>query len=63
MNYKDIIKYTEEITKGKMKCKCGHSVIIPPQIKKVICHWCGNYVFKDKKAEFEYRIKEQFNKK
>lgn len=63
MRNKEIIKYAEEISKGKIKCRCGHSVIIPPNINKVICHWCGKYVFKDKKAEFEYRIKEQFNKK
>lgn len=59
MNYKEIIKYSEEINKGKIKCKCGHSVIIPPNVDKVICHWCHNYVFKDKKTEFEFRLKEK----
>lgn len=62
MKYKEIIKYAEEISKGKVKCKCGHSVIMPPKFNKVICDWCGNYVFRDKKAEFEYRFKEKLNK-
>lgn len=62
VNNKDIIKYVNEISKRKTKCKCGHSVAIPPNIDKLVCHWCGRYVFKDKKAEFEYRIKEIKNK-
>lgn len=41
---------------------CGHSLLIGSQ-EKVICNWRGYYVFKDKKAEFKYRLKEQLLKK
>lgn len=42
---------------GAIKCPyCGHSLHFA-KVEKKICTWCGNYVFKDKKAEFEYRIK------
>lgn len=52
----------EYYLKLKVKCKCGHSVIMPKWVDKQICDWCGNYVFKDKKTEDLYRIKEKINK-
>ena len=54
-------KYAEIMTNNRIKCKCGHSVDIPAKMGKVICNWCNNYVFKDKKTEFEYRMKERLN--
>lgn len=55
-------RLTEEYDKVKYRCRCGHRVIIPNKIDKNICSWCGNYVFKNKKDEFEYRIKEKLQK-
>ena len=55
------IKYMNVLVKKRIKCKCGHSTYIPPELDKVICSWCGNYVFKDNKKEFEYRFKEARN--
>ena len=40
-------------------CKCGHSVVIMPKKHKVLCTHCGHWVFKNKKDEFKYRIKEK----
>lgn len=59
MTNKEIEKYTEEMTKFKYKCKCGHSVTIPDWVDKQLCKWCNNYVFKNKKDEDLYRIKEK----
>lgn len=50
---------TKEYDKVKFLCKCGHRVIIPSWRDKTLCSWCNNYVFKDKKSEFEYRMKEK----
>jgi len=55
------IKYSHILTKERIKCSCGHCVNIPPNLDKIICTWCGNYVFRDKKTEFEYRMKERMN--
>lgn len=55
-------RLAEEYDKVKYRCRCGHRVIIPNKIDKNICSWCGNYVFKNKKDEFEYRIKEKLQK-
>ena len=62
------IKYREQPEKfahvmavNRIKCKCGHVLELPHKVDKSICTWCGNYVFKNKKIEFEYRMKERFN--
>lgn len=45
--------------RNKYLCKCGHIVCIPAFREKVLCKWCGEYVFTDKRKEFEYRLLEQ----
>lgn len=62
MKLENPIKYAEELSKGKVKCSCGHSVIMPPHYDKIICNWCGNYAFRNKKAEFEYRMQEKLRR-
>ena len=59
MTDKELIKYADKISQFKYKCKCGHSVVIPDWVDKQLCHWCKNYVFKNKKDEDLYRIKEK----
>lgn len=29
---------------------------------KQLCEWCGKYVFKDKKSEYDYRMNELLNR-
>ncbi|MBR6907729.1 hypothetical protein IKN40_04485 [bacterium] len=62
LNDKELLKYCDVMTKNKIKCKCGHSIILPPHLNKVICNWCNNYVFRSKKDEFEYRIQEAMHR-
>jgi len=54
-------KYADIMTKNRFKCSCGHSLNIPAKFDKALCTWCGNLVFRDKKAEFEFRMKERIN--
>lgn len=61
LKLEEIKKYSEIIAKSKIKCMCGHSIAIPPHLDKVLCRWCGNYVFKNKELEFKYRLKEMIN--
>ena len=58
LTIKEFKKMTDEYEKVKYKCKCGHRVVIPKWVDKQLCDWCGSYVFKDKRSEFKYRIKE-----
>ena len=56
---KEYDRMTKEYSKVKYQCKCGHKVVIPNWWNKNICKHCGRYVFKNKKDEFEYRLKEK----
>lgn len=62
LNSQELIRYHDVITRNKKICQCGHSVAIPPHLNKVICSWCNNYVFRTKKDEFEYRMKEAMHR-
>lgn len=60
---KEYKRMTEEYDKVKYKCsKCGHKNVIPKWMDKTICDWCGVWVFKSKKDEDLYRIKERMKK-
>lgn len=52
----------EEKQKYTHKCDCGHSVFIPNRKDRAICRYCHKLIFKDKKAEFEYRMKRELIK-
>jgi ribosomal protein S27AE len=56
----EIAKRHEIASTYSIKCgRCGHSVLVTNRYKRIICSWCGYYVFADKKDEFEYRLKEK----
>ena len=62
MNFrKDTKEYerrTDELDKVKIRCEwCGHRVIVPIKVKKRLCTWCGHWVFRDKKEQFKYKLK------
>ena len=63
LTIKEYNRMCKEYSKVKYQCRCGHRVIIPKWVDKQICDWCGCYVFKNKKDEFNYRMKEFLNDK
>lgn len=59
--YDEQLKLEEE---NKRVCKyCGYTMMIPSYKKKIECVNCRHFVFRDAKDEFEYRMKEQMNKR
>lgn len=58
LDYKEMQLKLQDIQKTTYKCKCGHSVVITNKDGRAICSYCNKWVFKDKKTEFEYRMKE-----
>lgn len=59
LTIKEYNRMIDEYDKVKYRCKCGHRVIIPEWIDKQLCSHCGNYVFKNKKDEFKFRMMEK----
>lgn len=47
--------------KHKVQCKCGTKTVLV-DTDMTICRGCHNYVFKNKKIEFEFRVKERLMK-
>ena len=43
-------------------CKCGHSVPIPPREDRVLCNYCGNWIYRTEEIEKQYKQVE-FEKK
>ena len=54
---KEYQRISDEYDKVKIRCKCGHKVIVPMWVDKQICAWCGYYVYRDKQLEFKETIK------
>jgi len=50
----DIERKRNFITYNTIKCKCGHSLFF--QRNRMICTWCGRFVFKNKKEDFKYTL-------
>jgi uncharacterized paraquat-inducible protein A len=48
------------IRQGSIKCSCGHTMLMNKA--KVLCTWCGKYVYKDKKLEFQDKLKASLKK-
>lgn len=58
-----VAKIADKLKYYNVKCKCGHTNTMSAKEEKKICNWCGNYVFRNKQAEFEYRLRERINKR
>ena len=52
----DDTKLFKSATDYTIKCpSCGHSILTHK--KRELCRWCGKYVYKDKKLEFQDKLK------
>lgn len=58
-NLKEVEMASKAYSEIRKLCpNCGHSLFFF-KVDKCICDHCGYYVFKDKKTEFMYRMKEK----
>ena len=53
---------TEAYSKIRRYCKCGHTVYVPKQFGKVVCDYCGRYVYYDEKEEFKDKLQRELRK-
>ena len=61
MTKKEDTRYFDERTKYKVKCKCGHSVLMHPKLERKICSWCGYYIYREQKVEFKDMLLRRLN--
>lgn len=59
LSKKEWKRMSENLQSITHTCNCGHRVTIYHPKEKEICTYCGSYVFKNKKVEFKYRMKEK----
>lgn len=59
LTFRELEKLNNERTQNRVLCKCGHSMLINNKEHRAICSHCNNFVFKTKKDEFLYRMKEK----
>ena len=62
LSNKEITQLFEEKQKFRVVCKCGHTNYIANKSGRCLCSHCNEWVFKDKKTEFEYRLVENYMK-
>lgn len=62
MNFEEMRKYDLELSKLSVKCNCGHTIDFKSNKNKILCSWCGNYVYKNKKIEFIEKLKKEMRK-
>jgi len=53
---KEINTFHKRATDESVKCSCGHSVVVTNKYNRVICSWCGRWVYKNKQTEFRYNF-------
>lgn len=55
-------RWFNERAKNKKTCPCGCRVIIPETVDRIICRWCHNWVYRDEKVKFRYKLLEKKKK-
>ena len=63
-SFKELAETYSKMAELKTRCKrCGCVRLIGNNREKSVCVNCGNYIFKDDKEEFKYRLKESMLRK
>ena len=57
-SFQQIVREHKKIQDYMIKCKCSHTILFTGHKDRLCCSHCGNYVYKDKKTEMKYKIKE-----
>ena len=60
--YNSPTQYTMKNRNNFVYCRCGHTLEFWHGETKILCNWCGTFVFKNKKEEFKSKMKERLKK-
>lgn len=60
---KELDIFNQNIAPVQKVCKvCGRKRIVKKGKDRIICDWCGHYVYKDEGTEFRYKMQEALKK-
>ena len=62
MKNKFLIKERVATEYGSVCKHCGHRILITNKYERLICPCCGYMIYRNKKIEFNYKIKEIMRK-
>lgn len=54
--YRHIFKLEDEIVNLKVKCSCGHTVVLTKQDPVKICSHCNHIVYKTDRDYFKWKL-------
>lgn len=57
-SFQEIVRDSHKIQDYMIKCKCSHTMLFTGNKDRLCCSHCGNWVYKDKKTEIKYKMKE-----
>ena len=57
-SFQEIVRDSHKIQDYMVKCKCSHTMLFTGNKDRLCCSHCGNWVYKDKKTEIKYKMKE-----
>lgn len=47
----------------KRQCKwCGRKKVIPIYVERLLCDWCGYWIYREPSIEFKYKLEEQMKR-
>ena len=60
---KEYSMFTTNISPYQRQCKnCGRKRIVKMGRDRVLCDWCGHYIYKSDEIEFKYKMMEAIRK-
>lgn len=62
MKLKEIEKFANEMSKLKVRCKCGCNNIFTAKTDSKICRGCGRRTYKTPEIEFKEKLKKEMKK-
>ena len=57
----EMFKYLDEMSKIRVKCKCGCSNTIPVYLDTKPCSYCGKKLHNNTKLYFKYKVRKVMN--
>lgn len=57
-DFQKMVLMDKDRAEHRKYCTCGHSVVFPDysKVNKILCTYCGYYIYKNKQEEFKDRL-------